>query len=67
MKNKLAGYRKMLGYTQSQIAKEFGISKQSYWLKEKGEVAFSDKEKIKFKSLLQPLFPNITIDEIFFD
>lgn len=67
MKNKLAGYRKMLGYTQDQIAKEFGISKQSYWLKEKGEVAFSDKEKMKFKIMLQPLFPNITIDEIFFD
>lgn len=66
MKNRLAGYRKMLGYTQGQIAKEFGISKQSYWLKEKGEIAFSDKEKIKFKSMLQPLFPSITIDEIFF-
>lgn len=66
MKNKIAGYRKMLGHTQESIAKEWGISKQAYYMKENGKSAFSDKEKIWFKNKLKPLFPEITIDEIFF-
>lgn len=57
----------MLGFSQEEMAKCFGISKQSYWLREKGKVEFTDKEKMKFKKMLQPMFPNITIDEIFFD
>lgn len=65
--NLIVGYRKMLGYTQSEMAKKMGISSQSYWQKEKGRVSFSDKEKIIFKKLLQSLFPSITIDEIFFN
>lgn len=36
-------------------------------MKEKGKIQFSDKEKIVFKELLLPIFPLITIDEIFFD
>lgn len=64
--NKIVGYRKMLGETQKSMAKHFNISAQSYWQKEKGNVPFSDKEKVIFKNLLKPIFPNITIDEIFF-
>ena len=64
--NKIVGYRNMLGLTQVEIAKKLNISKQSYYLKEKGGVPFSDKEKIVFKEMLLPIFPNITIDEIFF-
>lgn len=67
MVNKVAGYRKMLGLTQKQIADKFDISTQSYWQKEKGKVPFSDNEKMIFKALLKSIFPNITIDEIFFD
>lgn len=66
MKNKIAGYRKMLGLSQEGMAKELGISKQSYWMREKGEISFNDSEKIKIKNMLLPLFPKITIDEIFF-
>lgn len=66
MKDKIAGYRRMLGMTQMQMAEYFGISKQAYYLKEKGSTAFSDEEKVLFKEMLLPLFPNITIDEIFF-
>lgn len=66
MKNKIAGYRKMLGYTQESIAKEFGISKHSYWMKESGKTQFSDSEKVLFKQMLLSIFPTITIDEIFF-
>lgn len=67
MRNKISGYRHMLGLTQNDMAKEFGISKQAYFLKEKGDSAFSDREKIKFKNMLLGLFPGITIDEIFFN
>ncbi|MGX7024131.1 helix-turn-helix transcriptional regulator [Vagococcus hydrophili] len=65
--NKIAGYRIMLGMTQDQMAKKFNISKQAYWKKEKRQTQFSDKEKMKFKEILKPLFPNITIDDIFFN
>ncbi|MGY3748296.1 helix-turn-helix transcriptional regulator [Vagococcus salmoninarum] len=64
--NIIAGYRRMLGYTQNDIAQLLKISKQSYWLKENGRVAFSDKEKVIFRNLLVSIFPDISIDEIFF-
>lgn len=63
---KVAGYRKMLGKTQMEMAKIFGITRQGYYLKESGQISFTDEEKIQFKNLLIPIFPNITIDEIFF-
>ena len=64
--NKIIGYRKMLGFTQTDLAKEFGISLQDYRLKENGTTAFKDSEKVLFKNLLIPIFPSITIDDIFF-
>ena len=66
MANKLAGYRKMLGKTQEDMAFIFRISRQAYSNKEKGKTPFKDDEKQLIKELLQPLFPDITIDEIFF-
>lgn len=67
MKNKIRGYRNMLGLTQEQLGKELGMTKQTYHNKEVGRNAFTDQEKAKFKKLLLPLFPNITIDDIFFN
>ncbi|EIE3588085.1 helix-turn-helix domain-containing protein [Staphylococcus pseudintermedius] len=64
--NKIAGYRKMLGMSQSEMASKMNISVQSYSKKENGKVAFKDSEKVLFKNLLLPYFNNITIDEIFF-
>lgn len=64
--NKVAGYRKMLGKTQSEMAKVFSISTQAYWQKENGKIRFSDEEKIIFKELVKSIFPDITIDDIFF-
>lgn len=65
--NKVVGYRNMLGKSQEKMAKEFNISSQSYRFKEKGQVNFNKNEMIKFRDLLREnLFPNITIDEIFF-
>ena len=66
MKHKIAGYRIMLGLTQDDIAEKFAISKQAYRMKEIGKSAFNDREKIMFKNMLKDIFPNITIDEIFF-
>ncbi|VGU90796.1 transcriptional regulator [Streptococcus pyogenes] len=65
-KNKVRGYRNMLGMTQEQLGKELGITKQTYHNKEVGKNSFSDDEKITFKKLLLPLFRNITIEDIFF-
>ncbi|GAB6711208.1 helix-turn-helix transcriptional regulator [Streptococcus agalactiae] len=66
MKNRIRGYRNMLGLTQEQLGNKLGISKQTYHNKEIGKTAFSDKEKIIIKELLIPLFPNINIEDIFF-
>ncbi|MEB7458798.1 helix-turn-helix transcriptional regulator [Staphylococcus borealis] len=66
--NKVLCYRKMLGKTQSQMAREFNISEQSYRNKEKGKTDFKKSEMIKFKSLLiDKGLINITLDDIFFN
>ena len=44
--NKIIGYRKMLGFTQTDLAKEFGISLQAYRLKENGTTAFEKRRNI---------------------
>ncbi|MFV0557972.1 MAG: helix-turn-helix transcriptional regulator [Enterococcus sp.] len=62
----ISGYRKMLNLTQADVAEKFGISRQAYYLKEKGKISFSDNEKLIFKQMLLPIFPDITIDLIFF-
>lgn len=64
---RVANYRKFLGYTQEEFSKFFDISTTAYARKERGETPFSDKEKTIIKNLLLDSFPNITIDEIFFD
>ena len=64
--NKVKGYRNMLGLTQEQMGEKLGITKQTYHNKEIGKNSFSDKEKMTFKQLLLPIFPNITIEDIFF-
>ncbi|MFK4788109.1 helix-turn-helix transcriptional regulator [Lactococcus petauri] len=65
--NKVKGYRNMLGLTQQQLGKKLGISKQTYHNKEKEKTSFTDSEKVAFKKLLVPLFPEITIEDIFFN
>lgn len=64
--NRIAGYRRMLGLTQKEMAEKLNISVQAYSKKELGKTPFKDSEKIAFKKMLEPLFPEITIDEIFF-
>lgn len=65
--NKVKGYRNMLNLSQEEISSILGITKQSYYLKENGIREFKDNEKLKFKELLIPFFPEITLEEIFFN
>lgn len=63
-----AGYRKLIGMTQKDLANVFKISVQSVSRKENGISPFTDKEKIIFRDLLRKkALPDITIDMIFFD
>ena len=64
---KIRGYRTMLGKTQKDMAEIFNISKQAYSAKERGRTRFSNEEMIIIKKMLLPMFPGITIDEIFFN
>lgn len=66
IKNKVKGYRIMLGLTQQEVANELNISISSYINKESGRTAFKDNEKMLFKDLLLPYFPNISLEDIFF-
>lgn len=66
IKNKVKGYRIMLGLTQQEVANKLNISISSYINKESGRTAFKDNEKMSFKDLLLPYFPNISLEEIFF-
>ena len=65
-RTKVRGYRVMLGKTQKDMAELFEISKQAYSAKERGKTRFSEKEMLSIKEMLLPIFPGITIDEIFF-
>lgn len=64
--NKVRGYRNMLGLSQEKLGAKLGCSKQAYHNKENGRNAFTDAEKMTFKKLLLPMFPNITLEDIFF-
>ena len=64
---KIRGYRTMLGKTQKDMAEIFNISKQAYSAKERGRTRYSNEEMIIIKKMLLPMFPGITIDEIFFN
>lgn len=66
-KNKVKGYRIMLGLTQQEVANKLNISISSYINKESGRTSFKDDEKMVFKKMLLPYFPNINLEEIFFD
>lgn len=64
--NKVTGYRNMLGLSQKEMAKKLNISANAYRSKESGKVDFKDSEKIIIKEMILPLFPEVTLEEIFF-
>lgn len=62
-----AGYRKLVGLTQSQLAKKYGVSTQSVSDKERGKTPYTDDEKYILRDLVRDAgMPDITIDQIFF-
>lgn len=66
IKNRVKGYRCMLGLTQKDLAKLLDLSSQSISNKERGFTSFNDEEKILFRELVKEIIPDITIDEIFY-
>lgn len=66
MTNHVVAYRKMLGMTQKEMAKELDISEGTYRNKEKGRASFKDTEMHAFYNLIIEIKPEISIDEIFF-
>lgn len=53
-KDKVRGYRNMLGLTQAQLGDRLGMTKQTYHNKEVGKNAFTDEEKGILKSCYSP-------------
>lgn len=66
LKNRIAGYRKMLGLTQSEMAERLNISLTAYFNKENEITPFSDKEKVIIRDMLKEVVENPSIDSIFF-
>lgn len=61
-----AGFRKLIGLSQKELADIFGISVQSVSRKEKGRTPYTDKEKLVLRDLIRKgAIPDITIDTIF--
>lgn len=65
--NKVLGYRKMIGMTQAQMAKELSISENTYRLKEQGKYAFKQNEIEKFITIVCKVNPNVKVTDIFFE
>ena len=65
--NKLKRLRLLAGYTQTDIAKMFGITNQSYSRKEAELVPFKDTEKVLFMNLIAETSPDETIESVFFE
>lgn len=62
MNRKLIGKRNEMGYTQEKMAKELGISKNNYHLKEKGKLDFNLLEVRKILKLLNCEYNDIFLD-----
>jgi len=65
-KNKIAGYRVMMGKNQKEFSELLNMSPQSYGLKERGKRPFKDGEKKKIKDLFSKINPEISYEELFF-
>lgn len=63
---KLAAYRKMIDFTQANMAKEIGIGITTYNLKETGKLPFDQFEIERIMGILRKFFPELTADEVFF-
>ena len=69
MPNKLVGLRVSIGKTQAEFAKLLGITQGTYSKKEKevGGCEFSKSEIKILTNYLKEYFPELTVEEIFFN
>lgn len=63
----IAGYRKMTGLTQAEMAKELGVSEGTYRNKENGKARFKDNEMKIFYELVKEINPSVNVSAIFFN
>lgn len=63
--NTVAGFRRMLGKTQKEMAKELGIGEVTYREKENGKRDFKESEMIAFLNLVNKKLVNISFEDIF--
>lgn len=61
---KLVGKRNEMGYTQEKMAKELGISKNNYYLKENGKLDFNLSEVKKILKILNASYEEIFLTEV---
>lgn len=66
MKNKVAGYRKICGLTQIQMAEKLNISVTAYRNKESGKSKFTSEEMKVFTDLVKLTINNAEMEAIFF-
>lgn len=67
MPNKLLGMRKAVGVTQSEIAEYLNIAQITFSRKESGKSEFKRTEMEKVTTFFKKYYPDITLEEIFFD
>lgn len=67
MGNALKGYRCRLGENQEEFARNIGMSFSTYCKKEQGCYSFKASEMASIRDYLKRFFPDITVDEIFFN
>lgn len=65
--NKIKAMRVITGKNQKAMSELLNMSISSYRKKEKGSIAFSDKEKEQFIKIVKNYYPVATIGNIFFD
>lgn len=65
--NKIAGYRKMCGLRQKDVAEFLGISLQSYNAKENKKRKFNEYEIELFMKLINQFIPDLKATDIFFE
>lgn len=66
MKNYVAGYRKMFGITQKELAEKIGVMPATLCNKEKGKRLFSQAEMISILEIFKEFDQSITLDKIFY-
>ena len=67
MNHTLIACRKELGWTQTDMAKVIGISLDSYYRKETGQIQFKQYEMQSIMEILKDLDENLTIEIVFFN